>query len=69
MNVNLEFNSKFDNEDYIITIQSNGKVLSISVEDEDRGVYWKKEYDEKVNLIKLEINKVKEESIDKLKTN
>ena len=47
MNVNLEFNSKFDNEDYIITIQSNGKVLSISVEDEDRGVYWKKEYDEK----------------------
>ena len=27
----------------------------------------KKEYDEKVNLIKLEINKIKEESIDKLK--
>ena len=27
----------------------------------------KKEYDEKVNLIKIEINKIKEESIDKLK--
>ena len=46
MNVNLEFNCKFDNENYIVTVQSNSKVLTIAIEEEDKGVYWKSEFNE-----------------------
>ena len=48
-NINMEFNVKFDNEDYIITLQSilNDKLLII-IEDEINSIYWKKELDENI---------------------
>jgi len=48
-NINMEFNVKFDNEDYIITLQSivSDKLLII-IEDEINSIYWKKELDENI---------------------
>ena len=48
-NINMEFNVKFDNDDYIITLQSilNDKLLII-IEDEINSIYWKKELDENI---------------------
>jgi hypothetical protein len=50
MNVNLEFNQKFDNKDYIITLQSISSKLLITIEEESQTIYWKKELDE--NIVK-----------------
>ena len=41
-NVNMEFNMKFDNDDYIITIQTTQDKLLITIEEEKNSVYWKK---------------------------
>ena len=46
MNVNLEFNYKFDNKDYIITLQSISSKLIITIEEEATNIYWKQELDE-----------------------
>ena len=46
-NINMEFNMKFDNEDYIITIQTTQDKLLITIEEEKNSVYWKKELDAK----------------------
>ena len=46
-NINMEFNTKFDNEDYIITIQTTQDKLLITIEEEKNSVYWKKELDAK----------------------
>ena len=46
MNVNLEFNYKFDNKDYIITLQSISSKLIITIEEEAKNIYWKQELDE-----------------------
>ena len=46
MNVNREFNYKFDNDNYIVTVQANSKVLTIAIEEEEKGVYWKSEFNE-----------------------
>ena len=43
----MEFNTKFDNDDYIITISSNSEVLSIVIEEEKESRYWKKDLDKK----------------------
>ncbi|MCQ2820673.1 MAG: hypothetical protein MJ252_25690 [archaeon] len=46
MSINMEFNTKFDEEDYIITIQSNSiDKLIITIEEETNTVFWKKELD------------------------
>ena len=46
-NINMEFNVKFDNEDYIITIQTTQDKLLITIEEEKNSVYWKKKLDAK----------------------
>ena len=48
MNVNREFNYKFDNDNYIVTVQANSKVLTIAIEEEEKGVYWKSEFNEQL---------------------
>ena len=44
--MNLEFNYKFDNKDYIITLQSISSKLIITIEEEATNIYWKQELDE-----------------------
>ena len=44
--MNLEFNYKFDNKDYIITLQSISSKILITIEEEVSSIYWKKELDE-----------------------
>ena len=44
----LEFNAIFDNEEYIINIQTNPDYLYISIEKENEGLYWKKILDNKI---------------------
>ena len=43
----LEFNANFDNEEYIINVQTNPDNLYITIEKENEGLYWKKILDSK----------------------
>ena len=43
----LEFNSIFDDEEYIINIQTKPDLLTITIELEEKGLYWSKSLDSK----------------------
>ena len=43
----LEFNTIFDDEEYIINIQTKQDLLIITIELESKGLYWSKNLDSK----------------------
>ena len=44
----LEFNTIFDEEEYIINIQTKPDLLTITIELESKGWYWSKSLDSKI---------------------
>lgn len=50
MNTTLEFNAKFDNEDYILSVLFQNDTLRIDIEHEAKSVYWHGEFN--ANAIK-----------------